>query len=150
MHQLLKDKVHVFRRYLERTQATVTAHLEENRIEEVWFNWWKDAKGILEDWVANLMFAFNIMDKALRSSEEFQSSVRQNSVSEVSWKVEDTLLRLRLILDCIWLFVGGNLRSFYSDDVVRASQFIVNVHDGYDGVSSESDEPLSELDESDE
>ena len=96
------------------------------------------------------MFAFNVMDKALRSSEEFQSFVRQNSVNEVSRKVEETLLRPRLVLDFIWLFEGGNLRSFYSDDVVRMSQFIVTVYDGYDGDSSESNEPLSELDESDE
>ena len=149
MHQLLKDKVRFFRRYLERTQDTVFVHLGEDRIEEVWFNWWKDVNRILEDWVANSMFAFNIKDKALRSSEEFQSFVRQNSVVEVSRKVEEVMLRLRLVLDCIWLFEGENLRSFYSDDVVRVSQFTVSVYDGYDGVSSESDEPLSDLDESD-
>ena len=45
-------------------------------------------------------------------------------------------------------FEGGNLYYFYSDGVVTVSQFIVHVYDGYDGVSSDSDEPLSDLDES--
>ena len=148
--QILREKARVFKNYLETTRATVTSHLGEPRIEEVWFLWWTNGKEILENWMAGLMFVFNIMDKCLESPEEFQTFVGQSSIAEVSQKVEQALLRLRLVFDCVWLFEGGNLRSFYSVDVVRVAEFLVNVYDGRsDGPSESSDDPLSDLDSDD-
>ena len=150
VHQLLKEKARGFKYYLQATQVTVTSHLGEDRIEEVWFLWWRNATEILEDWVASSMFAFNIMDKCLRSPEEFQTFVGQSSIAEVSQKVDQALMKLRLVFDCVWLFEGGNLRSFYSVDVVRVAEFLVNVYDGRsDGPSESSDDPLSDLDSDD-
>ena len=66
-----------------------------------------EGKAILEDYIVNMVFVFNIMDKLLRSLDEFQSFVKQNSI------VEESLVRVRLVLDCLSLFEGGNLRSFF-------------------------------------
>ena len=138
--QILREKARVFKNYLETTQVTVTSHLGEPRIEEVWFLWWTNGKEILENWMAGLMFVFNIMDKCLESPEEFQTFVGQSSIAEVSQKIEQALLRLQLVFDCISLFEGGNLRSLYSDDVVAVVEFLVHFYDHRLDIPSSSDD----------
>ena len=140
VHQLLKEKARGFKYYLQSSQETVTSHLGEDRIEEVWFLWWRNATEILEDWVASSMFLFNIMDKCLRSPEEFQTFIAQSSIAEVSQKIEQALLRLQLVFDCISLFEGGNLRSLYSDDVVAVVEFLVHFYDHRLDIPSSSDD----------
>ena len=128
IQQALKDQVREFRSFLDTTQETVRAHLGKESLEPVWFHWWSEGKEILEDYIVNTVFVFDIMDKSLRSLDEFRSFVRQNSIVEVSRKVEESLTRIRLVLDCLSLFEGGNLRSFFSDDVVRYSEVLVDIY----------------------
>ena len=147
---LLRDKTRQFQYYLESTEETVRTHLGTDKIQEVWFKWWGPAVEILKDWTVHAMFIFNMMDNALRSPANFESFIEQNSIAEVSRKVEEALMRLRLVFDCVGHFEGGNLRSFYADDVVRVAEFLVNVYDAWsDGESESSQEVISLLDSDD-